>query len=137
MNTHLLFVYGTLRSDSSVNRADLLGGNSVFIGRGFVQGRLYDLGWYPGLVLSDNPEEQVCGEIYRMTEPAVVLAGLDEYEGCSTRYPEPHEYRRKEISAKRQDGKSENVWAYIYNHPTADKKRITGGDYVEYIKESP
>lgn len=136
MNTPYLFVYGTLRSDSHISRSDLLSNATFLISKGFVHGQLFDLGWYPGLVPSDDPEHRVFGEIYKMEDSELVLPGLDEYEGCSPKFPKPHEYRREIRIAKQPEGKKMKVWTYIYNHSPSDKKLIPSGDFVEYIKES-
>ena len=47
----LLFVYGTLRSDSGHAMHAVLVRGAQLVGRGEVDGALVDLGDYPGLVL--------------------------------------------------------------------------------------
>ena len=60
----LLFVYGTLQSQGAAHH--LLVGQATFLGSAWLQGRLYEVGGYPGAVLSDNPRERIHGELYRM-----------------------------------------------------------------------
>jgi len=134
MLTPYLFVYGTLRSDSHISRSDLLSKATVLISKGFVRGQLYDLGWYPGLVPSENSADRVYGEIYKMEDSEQVLPGLDEYEGCSPQFPEPHEYRREILIAQQPEGRKLKVWTYIYNHSTDDKKLIQSGDFIQYTQ---
>jgi gamma-glutamylcyclotransferase (GGCT)/AIG2-like uncharacterized protein YtfP len=76
-----LFVYGTLRQ-GSVNRfARLLHDRARFLGVSRMQGRLYNLGRYPGAVPSNVPTDWVRGELFRLDQPAKILAALDAYEG--------------------------------------------------------
>lgn len=48
--TNLLFVYGTLRKDVRNSMFHLLAREARFVGRARMQGLLFDLGDYPGLV---------------------------------------------------------------------------------------
>ena len=81
----LLFVYGTLlRSDSGATgreqraRLEL---DADWRGRARTAGLLYDLGRYPGLVVSAQPGAEVHGEIFELADPAHTLRWLDAYEG--------------------------------------------------------
>ena len=71
----LLFVYGTLRAGASQD-IHRLAPPARFIGRGRVQGRLYNLGRYPGLVRGG--EGWVQGEVYAITRAQETL--LDTIE---------------------------------------------------------
>lgn len=76
-----IFVYGTLKRAYSNEYARFLHSNSVFLGEASVKGRLYLLGWYPGLVLSPDGYE-VYGEVYEVKHNLPeVTEMLDEYEG--------------------------------------------------------
>lgn len=76
MSTVRIFVYGTLKRGQ---RHDL--GNyspaPVYLGEGWVAGRLYDLGHCPALVLDDSAG-QVFGEVWEMD--AALFEALDRYE---------------------------------------------------------
>ena len=50
-----------------------------YMGRGSIQGSLFDLGLYPAAVPA--PEGFVWGEVYEITDAATVLAALDDIEG--------------------------------------------------------
>ncbi len=82
-----VFVYGTLRVNAE--QGGRMKGAHL-LGSGVVGGRLYQVDWYPGLVLANDGE--VVGEVYEVDE--VMLAALDEYEGG--------EYRRVKVQVKRQ-----------------------------------
>lgn len=76
-----LFVYGTLRRGCDNQFARLLSERGKFIGEGWVSGRLYDFGSYPGASRAEQPNESILGEIFHLAEPGTLLAALDEYEG--------------------------------------------------------
>ena len=69
-------VYGSLRRGGR-NDIRRWQGNVVCLGRTWLQGRLYDLGGYPGLVLGEGMP--VLAEVYALT-PALEC-WLDELEG--------------------------------------------------------
>jgi gamma-glutamylcyclotransferase (GGCT)/AIG2-like uncharacterized protein YtfP len=76
-----VFVYGTLRKGQA-NDITLLSPAPAYVGTGTTPGTLYQLGWYPGLILGG--EGKVVGEVYRITPP--LERHLDEIEEI---YPEP------------------------------------------------
>ena len=49
-NKEYLFVYGTLRRGGGAPLSKLLGQQADLVGLGTFQGKLYDLGYYPGVV---------------------------------------------------------------------------------------
>jgi len=101
-----------------------------WIGAGFFQGKLFNLGEYPGVIKSDNAGDRVLGDIYRIGRPKMILATLDRYEQCSIRDPRPHEYRRSIEPVMLDKGKTLNAWVYLYNRPIKDHICITSGDYL-------
>jgi gamma-glutamylcyclotransferase (GGCT)/AIG2-like uncharacterized protein YtfP len=127
-----LFVYGTLRRDSGHELYHLLARHGHFVDDVRVQGRLFDLGSYPGLVLEGH-NRFVSGELYEITSnwPHVV-ARLDEYEGCAADDPEPHEYRRELIEVIRPTGAREKAWAYVLNRDPHGLPVIESGDYSSW-----
>jgi hypothetical protein len=75
----LLFVYGTLRLGGS-NDIRRFGPHSRLVGPARVQGRLHDLGPYPGMVLGGPA--WVWGELH-LIEPAIEPIGFDWRIGIS------------------------------------------------------
>jgi len=136
MNTtatsEILFVYGTLRKDVLHEMFHILAKYASFLGGATVRGCLYDLGTYPGMVLSDDPTKEVFGELYRVRRENwdEVIAVLDDYEGCGPKDAEPHEYNRSIVTAKTRDGLEQKVWAYLLARPVAELPIIPGGDYL-------
>ena len=126
-----LFVYGTLRDDPAHEMFHVLARNAEFFGEATVAGRLYDLGEYPGLVLSSDGSDRVKGELYRLNESTAgnTLSVLDDYEGMGPTDPLPHEYRRALVTAYLSDGRSMTAWAYILDRPSTSLPRIMSGDF--------
>lgn len=82
----LVFVYGSLKR-GEFNHKVL--GESKFIGKTKVRGRIYDLGHYPGAKLSEDGE--IHGEVFDVDNET--LNRLDRLEG------HPHFYERKECDS--------------------------------------
>ena len=121
MDTEYLFVYGTLRRRAGHPMHRLLRHHARYLGEGQVQGRLHDLGGYPGLVL-DPRAPAVEGEIYAIANPRPLFRQLDDYEGCSPRHRRPHEYRRILAPVEGPDGTPLQAWLYEYD-PRSKRRR--------------
>jgi gamma-glutamylcyclotransferase (GGCT)/AIG2-like uncharacterized protein YtfP len=130
MKDDYLFVYGTLRRNTNSEMYQLLSQFADFVEEATLQGRLYMVDHYPGIVISKNPHDIVRGEVYRLRESATVLAQLDEYEECGAGFPEPTEYIRRKESVALQRGDKIEAWVYIYNRPTDGLHRIESGDFL-------
>ena len=128
MTAHL-FVYGTLMRRFRHPMHDALARAAEFVGEASVQGRLYDLGLYPGLVLSDSRADTVFGELYRLHDDTV-LRVLDDYEGCGRDDPQPHEYVRGTVSVLAADGGATSAWAYIYARAVEERTHLASGRYA-------
>lgn len=119
MKAEYLFVYGTLRRGCSCEVAHLLERHADFVGEGRYQGRLYKVDYYPGVVPSENQEDQVPGDIYRLPEPSSVLSQIDQYEECGPGFPEPTLFIRKKQEVCQENGERHAAWIYLYNRDTA------------------
>ena len=93
--TRHVFVYGTLRRGEQRD-INFLTPVPRWIGPASVEGVLYDLGEYPGLVLEREPvpgQTKVKGEVYEIADDLERL--LDKIEGV---LPEPNgEYARRHV----------------------------------------
>lgn len=125
MNKHLVFVYGTLRHGGA-RPMSIRFPNSKFIAGAKVSGSLYDLGAYPGLLLSES-NSSVTGEVYEVDDE--ILNKLDDLEASS-------DYWRKQVEISLGTHRR-TCWIYVpeytpefYSHRTL----ITSGDWVEYAK---
>ena len=132
-DSNLIFVYGTLRRDFG-NESNILEREGSFAGECFVRGRLFGLGPYSGLVLSESPDETVRGDLFNIPpdKSAAVLDLLDRYEGCAPSDPQPHEYKRDLVNAFTKNGASVKAWAYVLNRPVGDLEPIESGDYLAW-----
>lgn len=129
MSTDLLFVYGTLRRSTAHQGHELLS-PATFIGPGEFQGRLYDLGNYPGMVPSGNPADIVHGEVYRLHDLRATLTRLDHYEGCAGTCPPPTEYVHVVADVSLSDGTFVKAHLYLYQRSLDGLRRIESGDYL-------
>jgi gamma-glutamylcyclotransferase (GGCT)/AIG2-like uncharacterized protein YtfP len=131
MTSDRLFVYGTLMRGFDHPMAMLLSRAADFIGEARCQGRLYRVKHYPGLVLSDDADDVVFGEVYRLRQPNELLREFDMYEACGEGFAEPTEYIRQLLPVTSDGGAVSEAWTYIYNWPVAHLPRIASGRFVE------
>jgi gamma-glutamylcyclotransferase (GGCT)/AIG2-like uncharacterized protein YtfP len=131
MTSDRLFVYGTLMRGFDHPMAKLLSRSADFIGEAHCRGRLYRVNHYPGLVLSDEPNDVVFGEIYRLRQPVELLREFDMYEACGEGFAEPTEYLRRMLPVTLGDGSMSEAWTYVYNWPVAHLPRIASGRFLE------
>jgi len=126
-----LFVYGTLMRGFDHPMAQLLSRAADFVGEARCRGRLYRVKHYPGLVLSDDPDDVVFGEVYRLRRPAELLREFDMYEACGEGFSEPTEYIRRMLPVTLDGGAASEAWTYLYNWPVAHLPRIPSGRFLE------
>ena len=125
-----IFVYGTLRQGSEIPESQILKDKARYMGDAFSQAKLYRINTYPGMVISQDEESRVKGELY-LTEETGLLNELDRYEECSDEFPLPHEYTREIITVTTHEGKEITAWAYIYNLSVENLQLIETGDWME------
>jgi len=113
-----VFVYGTLRRGGS-NHFRMEG--AEFVSAGTVKGRLYQIDWYPGLVLDESAGD-VAGEVYQVS--AGLLDSLDGFEGG--------EYRRVrvEVDCGGDHRSPPSAWIWEWLGPCDEKNRIINGDWL-------
>jgi gamma-glutamylcyclotransferase (GGCT)/AIG2-like uncharacterized protein YtfP len=130
MTSDRLFVYGTLMRGYVHPMAKLLSANADFLGEASCRGRLYMVKHYPGLVLSEDANEIVHGELYRLRAVAEMLREFDMYEACGEGFPEPTQYVRRMFSVALADGSPSEAWTYLYNWPVAKLTLIASGRFL-------
>ena len=116
---HVVYVYGTLRPGT---------GPTIQI-----PGVMYDLGWFPGVILPGTKglDDGTYTEGSTFTAERIEvsderLKGLDRYEGYDPGRPEISLYIRRPYL----DG-----WVYEYNDTVHSRPVIESGDWLEYTKE--
>lgn len=112
-----VFVYGTLKKGGHFH--EVLRG-SHFIGEGGVEGQLYNLGTFPGLV--QEGEGRVKGELYELSNEAG-LKRLDHLEGFFAESPHKSLFVRKQRNIE-VDGEAHLAWVYYYNMDVSEKDKI-------------
>ena len=116
----LVFVYGTLMEGMS--RHNEMEGDCKKVCKGTVQGELYHLGGYPGLI----PGEGIIhGEVYRAKDMFQVIQRLDWIEGAGGDNPL---FNRVIQQVETENGK---VWAYTYHYANSvdSFERILSGNW--------
>jgi len=103
MNTHKLFVYGTLRT----------GEGPV----AFIQGRLHNFGRFPGVVVGTD---KVKGEIIEITDAQ--LKEFDRYEGYANKPDDL--YTRVKAWVTLESGERTETWVYLFN------KKVPPNTYI-------
>ena len=125
-----VFVYGSLRKGFGLHSA-LTSCGVDFVGTAKCYGMvMFDLGSFPGILESENSDDVIVGELYKMDDSEYALGVLDQIEGV------PYLYKRNKVMVKTMhDDKSHQSWVYVYNagrHATDQKNKISHGDYKKY-----
>lgn len=116
-----LLVYGTLRP----NRGETITLSGY---------KMYDLGWYPGVVKTGNPDDKVVCERVEVKDESH-LATLDAYEGCNGNTPGCLYHR---VNLYEDQMELDPTWIYLYNK-FIDKDfepEVESGDWLGYRGES-
>jgi gamma-glutamylcyclotransferase (GGCT)/AIG2-like uncharacterized protein YtfP len=121
------FFYGTLKHGGS-NALILQSGRVSIVEPVLVDGSLFDVGGYPGLVPPARPGAESRGEFWLFEEPEAILDRLDRLEGF-TRYDSPCEYYRVLTSVHRQNGSVDMAWTYRYGRSVRNLDEIRGGEW--------
>lgn len=132
MSRQYLFAYGSLLTNTGDRVIDrLIKHGCKAVGEAYLQGRLFDLGHYPGAVPSPRASDQVKGQLFLLARPRQMLRVLDVYEGITA--DGAGEYTRQcvEITLA-ADGRRHNAWVYFYRGRIAGKRPIPSGDYLAY-----
>lgn len=132
MTTELIFVYGTLRKEIATNMSAVLARHCSYFADGYLQGKLYEVNGYPAAIESNNPDDKVYGELYKITDN-LILSELDTYEECTNQFPEPYEYIRKKQLITLSDNSNLTAWVYIFNRDVLSLIPIKSGDYLKHF----
>ncbi|MGH9835922.1 MAG: aminotransferase class III-fold pyridoxal phosphate-dependent enzyme, partial [Blastocatellia bacterium] len=133
------FVYGTLRPPlvalTPLELKESIG-QWRKVGDGFVPGRLYDLGAYPGAVLDFGSETRIIGEVFQLPDDGATLAALDLYEGFDPDDFSASLFVRRKCEVTLEDGSRIECWIYVYNRRVALSTIIPNGDYLKMQAEA-
>jgi gamma-glutamylcyclotransferase (GGCT)/AIG2-like uncharacterized protein YtfP len=109
----LLFVYGTLHPDRAPAEIAAEARQLRHVSPATIEGRLYDLGPYPGVHLGGNT--QVPGHLFQLPHAPDILPALDAYEGYLPATPALSLFLRVKTIATQPDGSTTQCWVYVYN----------------------
>ena len=123
-----LFVYGSLLARAGHPMGERLAREARPIGEACLQGRLYRVSWYPGLV-EGNSRERVYGEVYALDDPVRTLLWLDAYEGVAEG-AQGGDYARAERTARLAYGGEVPVWVYLYRGDVSGLTIVPGGRWL-------
>ena len=124
-----LFAYGTLQPGCAPPQMAGVVARMRAAGEGFVRGRLYDLGGYPGAVPDESAEGKILGTVMELPDDAEILRRLDAYEECDALAPDASEYVRELREVELASGGRRTCWFYRYNGKTDAKRVIASGDW--------
>lgn len=112
--------------------AKQLRGQSTYLAKASLPGRLYQIGWFPGAISEPQGTERVWGELYRMHQPAYLLPVLDDYEETADSGSGAGLFVRKVVPVSCA-GQTLSCWVYLYNGPTDSIPQIKSGDFNPYL----
>ena len=125
----LLFVYGSLRTESPHPFAVKLRSQGRLLGRGSAPGILYDLGRYPAAMFGSEHDTRVIGEIFELPRDGRLLRELDYFEGTE----EPASpLSRIEIDVLRDEGSLLRLETYSLGAPPPIRRIIESGDWIAH-----
>ncbi len=127
---HYLFSYGTLLPELAPGEIASTVRRLRPVGRGCVRGWLYDLGEYPGAVLSDAGPA-IMGQVFELPDDPEVLKRLDEYEEFDPGNPDGSLFVRRECLVVLDHGKKVKGWVYSYNRPPGGAASLLNGDFAK------
>ncbi len=143
MTTEYLFAYGTILhepEDPHVAIAIDRYGEKVDVG--YVRGKLYDIGGFPGAIPLKKDEAHqaswVWGTILRLLSPKRVLPILDEYEEVDFNMPHSGVHRRERVEVFPKSTPEEPIECYVYwiNKIPSSAKLVKSGSWAKYLEAS-
>lgn len=124
-------VYGTLQKDSGNAMSEFLLRNSEYVGKGYFQGKLYKISWFPGAVQSDDACHRVFGSIFKLKHAETVFKVLDDYEGYDASDEASSLFKREIRDCFTENGDAVKAWVYLYNQNVKDAPRMLSGDFLK------
>ena len=118
-----LFTYGTLQPGLAPREIAPVVEKLRSIGEGFLFGKLYDLGSYPGAVIDPASAWLIYGTVYELPEDGEILRKLDAYEGP--------EYVRIEQRVTLTAGGGMSCWVYDVLALPSEDRFIESGRWAD------
>ncbi len=124
-----LFVYGTLLPHHAPTEIAPVLRHLRRIGKGSVRGRLYDLGEYPGAILSRSGKP-ISGEVFELPPVNRVLSLLDAYEGFEPDRRKASLFVRERWPVTMSNGERLDCWVYVHNGQLEAARLIRSGRFA-------
>lgn len=121
-----LFAYGTLAPGRAPAEIAWAVDQLRPVSKGFVHGRLYDLGEYPGAILDASAQQKIHGTVYRLPQHCDLLPALDQYEEFDPIAPEQSLFLRVLANVELFSGQSLPCWIYVYNRHQESARIVAG-----------
>ena len=102
-----------------------LNSHSKYKGKGYFQGKLYEVGPYPAAIESNSKTDKVFGTVVIINNPEHTFKVLDAYEGVTESL-----YIKKSVTVFLENQFEITAFVYIYNLSVGHLKQITSGDYL-------
>jgi gamma-glutamylcyclotransferase (GGCT)/AIG2-like uncharacterized protein YtfP len=125
-----LFAYGTLADAQPPQEIATAVKRLKYVGEGFIFGRLYDLGEYPGAVLESERRNKVFGKIFQLPQDRTLFNRLDSYEGFDPRRRARSLFIRRRTTIRRPDQPPLRGWVYEYNGSVNSQLLIKDGHFA-------
>jgi gamma-glutamylcyclotransferase (GGCT)/AIG2-like uncharacterized protein YtfP len=126
-----LFAYGTLQPGLAPGEAAPLVAKLVPVGAGFIYGRLYDLGRYPGAVLDPASGRKVFGTVLELPGEASFLRELDDYEAFDPDAPGESLFLRISQLVELESGGALSCWIYVYTGTLNHARVLESGRFMK------
>jgi gamma-glutamylcyclotransferase (GGCT)/AIG2-like uncharacterized protein YtfP len=132
---HHILLYGTLRAGQQAFSEHRLGGSLRPAGTTFVQGQLYHLGEYPGVILGGS--RRVLVERHEIIDRSVLsrLDRYEEYDPADTRPFNPHTGRGSMFIRRIVRALDLPAYIYEYNGPLMHATLVEDEDWLKFVAE--
>lgn len=132
-----LFVYGSLRSEYNHAAHAYISQYFSLAGQGMVQGKLYDLGSYPGAIPTTG-EDTIVGALYEIKDNRYfthAMQLLDDYEGVNPSEDEPAIFKRELTKVYLHNGNMFEAYIYWFAGIITNQPLIESGDITVFLDQ--
>ena len=119
-------LYGSLRKQGGIGDEPDLSKRLKPAGAAIIEGKLIDLGDYPGLI--QGPGE-VQAELCEVVDRDAFRI-MDQHERYDPTDVKGSLYLRRAVRLLQPNV---DAWVYVYNHPAGDAPEVAGGDWIKHL----
>jgi gamma-glutamylcyclotransferase (GGCT)/AIG2-like uncharacterized protein YtfP len=129
-----LFVYGTLLPDRAPEEVRDVVARLTPVASGYMLGRVYDFGEFPGAVYDSAAATRVFGRVFELPGGEASLQQLDAYEEYRPNDLEHSLFVRQRLPITLADGSELLCWVYVVNREPSSECLVPGGDYSAWVR---